>query len=152
MGWKITFDGTWRTVTDGDRQAEIEAATVANENPPSMWEGGKVVDLDDLSAEEYDVAAVVAPRTVTWYDIWKNPCYITGPMYEVIKAAARKAGVNPPGPPKGPRDAITLTNMFEETLDPSVGLSDSTTDSSTGPSPDSGGPTVLPDGNASPTL
>ena len=146
MGWQITFDGTLRTITNGERNVELEAAKTAGETPPSIWEGGIVIDLDDLSAEEYDVAASKAARVVTWYDVWLNPCYITGPMYEVARVAALKAGVQSPVR-KGPRDAITLTGMFEQTADPTVELSDSTTVSSTGLSDVSGGSPVLPEEN-----
>jgi hypothetical protein len=143
MGWQITFDGTKRDplVVAEDRKKDPFA---------SVWEGGKVVDFDDLSPAFFDKIAE-ADKTASWYGVYLSPMSDAARLQRVVRACAEYAGVEVPAPPTNMREAKLLLTMFEETEDPTGESSELMTGSSTGPSPDSVGSPLPLEENASAT-
>jgi len=105
MGWQITFDGTRREVTAEERE---------HDEYVSSWEGGKVVDLDDLSPDVYDKIAENDPND-TWWSIYKFPGATSARLYAVVCAAAEFAGVEPPSKPANMRESKLLLQLLELT-------------------------------------
>lgn len=101
MGWKVTFGGTKRVPTDDDE---------------SMWEGGTVVNLDDLNPETFDTIAS-QETDANWWVVYRWPCSVAGRMWLVAEAAANHAGVDVPARPANMRDQKLLLAQFEQTVD-----------------------------------
>lgn len=104
MGWQVTFDGTRRVVPDEEREQDPFA---------SEWEGGKVVDLDDLPPEAFD--AIAADDGSTWWTVYLSPGAVGSRLYKVICAAAEHAGVEKPEKPSNMRESRLLIDMIERT-------------------------------------
>lgn len=143
MGWQITFEGTKR-----DPKALQEARKT--DEWASAWEGGKVVDFDDLSPDFFAQVAKDDP-VASWYGVYLSPQSDSARMYKVVRACAEHAGVEIPAPPSTMREAKLMLAMFEPTEDPTEESSESMTPSSTGLSPDSDGSPLPLEENASAT-
>lgn len=93
MGWQIRFDGTLRDISDEDLAEELKKDPFA-----SRWEGGIVVDVDDLSPDQLD--AIAAAEDTSWYQIYASPATSSARLQRLIEACANHAGIELPGPPK----------------------------------------------------
>lgn len=144
MGWQITFDGTKRNLPPEDRAAELA------ENPyASIWEGGKVVDFDDLSPDLFDrIAREENSGDVNWWTIYRSPAGQSARFYKVLSAAADFAGVPVPPKPANMRESLLLLEQVERTEDPTE-ASETEKDSSTGQSDVSDGSPPPSDENES---
>lgn len=138
MGWQITFDGTRRELTPDELSDPFA----------THWEGGKVVDLDDLSPDVFDTLAREESGDTSWWGVYRFPCGNGGRMYAVACAAAEHAEIGVPAKPANMRESKLLLSMFEQTEDiedkPIVNGFPQTPPaaeigSSSGPSDDSGG-------------
>lgn len=108
MGWQITFDGTERELSDEELLDPFA----------QRWEGGKVVNLDDLSPDVFDkIASAEEDSTDSWWGVYRFPCSVGSRMWEVAKAAAEHAGVEVPAKPANMREAQLLMRQFERTQD-----------------------------------
>ncbi len=146
MGWKITFDGSRRELSP---EETIDPFV-------SRWEGGKTVDLDELSPDVYDgIAASETGGTDSWWGVYRFPCSSGERMYTIAVAAAAYAGIAAPAKPSNMREAGVLLTRFERTEDieeksmvdgfPQTPPPEN--DSSSGPSDDTGGDLPKPDAN-----
>jgi hypothetical protein len=150
MGWKITFEGTERVLS----AEEIIDPYV------TRWEGGKVVDLDELSPDVFDKIAADENGNDSWWGVYRFPCASGARMWEVAKAAAHHGGVDAPTKPANMIEANALMAQFERTVDiqdrPVIDgfpqePPETETGSSSGPSNDSGGSLPQPEENPSET-
>ena len=105
MGWRITFDGTKRELSDDDMLDPFV----------TRWDGGKVVDLDDLSPDLYDRIAADENGNDSWWGVYRFPCSSAGRMFTIAVAAAEHAGVPAPTKPANMREAEQLMTCFERT-------------------------------------
>lgn len=147
MGWQVTFNGTKRDLTV--RVKELEKDPYA-----SIWEGGKVVDFDDLSPDLFDVIAKAEPLSGNWWNVYRYPGATASRLHAVLTATAQHAGVEVPSKPLNMREANALVEMLEATEEPGpreggfpTTPSETETTSSTGPSNDSDGSPAPPDEN-----
>jgi len=108
MGWQITFGGTKRDLTP----EELEDDPFV-----SRWEGGKVVDLDELSPDVYDGIAADESGTDSWWGVYRFPCASASRMFAITQAAAAFAGVDGPSKPANMRESELILELFEITPD-----------------------------------
>jgi hypothetical protein len=149
MGWKFTFGGTRRILTDKERLAELEKDPYA-----SIWEGGKVVDLDDLSPDAFDEIAAEDPLSGGWWTVYRFPGGSGSRLYKVACKAAEFGGAEVPSKPTNMRESLALLELCEQTeeLEPIEGgfptvRSETETTSSSGLSEDSSGSPPQPEAN-----
>jgi len=110
MSYRVTFGGTRRP---------LEEYAAATEKDPyaTIWEGGKVVNFDDLDCSAFDQIAAANPEVgLTDLGIYQRPNVNGAVRYAVIRAAAEFAGIDPPPPPRTMADQKRLANMIEATL------------------------------------
>ena len=105
MGWKITFDGTKRDTSNDDDPFA------------SRWEGGKTVDLDELSPDVYDSIAADEQGTDSWWGVYRFPCASGARMFAIACAAAEFARVPAPSKPANMRESGLMLELFEMTQD-----------------------------------
>lgn len=110
MGWQVTFDGTRRPVDE-------YIAAVKDDPFATVWEGGKVVDLDDLSPDVFEKIAKQDDEA-NWWGVYRFPAGSSVRMIEVLRAAAEHAGVPAPAAPSNMRESRLLLDMIEQTRDP----------------------------------
>lgn len=104
MGWKVTLGGTRRELTAEQALDPFE----------TKWEGGTVVDFDDLSPETFDALAN-ADGVMSWWGIYKFPREKASMVYAVVCAAAQHADVEPPPKPTNMREHSEIADMLERT-------------------------------------
>lgn len=109
MGWKVTFGGTLRP-------ADELAKLVETDEWASRWDGGTVVDLDDLPPATYDEIALV-DGTGNWWDVYMWPGATSTRLNLVLAAAAEVAGVPAPEVPANMRGVRALLLLLERTED-----------------------------------
>jgi hypothetical protein len=110
MGWKVTFGGT--------RRPEDEYLEALTDDPyASKWEGGTVVDLEDLPPDAFEKIAG-ADGIATWWGVFRFPAEKGPRMLAVIAAAAEHAGVDVPPTPKTMREQRELLELLELTEEP----------------------------------
>lgn len=108
MGWQVTFEGTKRSdLTDKEKVDPYV----------SKWEGGKVVDLDELSPDFYDGVAAREDGNDSWWGVYRFPCSSGARMLTIARAAAEHGGAPIPDKPSNMREAHALMECFERTLD-----------------------------------
>lgn len=111
MGWQFTFGGARRDLSDEERAAELKQNEYA-----SVWEGGKVVDLDDLSPDVFD--QIAREEFDSWWNIYRYPGGSGSRLYAIAKAAAEHAGVEVPSKPANMRESVALLELLERTEEP----------------------------------